>query len=404
MDWVDISNNFTYKWCTSIDDIRTEDWIKIYGTDIIKSQNFFRANERACFDGVEFHYLLVFKGDFIVAIVPCFSYCIDILNIASSNSVRRRLVWIRKFYPSFLKLRAFVTGSYAATCEHFIEYLPTLKSNEIKEVSDIIGAEIKKRCNETKSAFVFVKDVRERAIAHVRRILTNDYSFFVSFPTTAIPILKNVPYPEGLKKKNRKRYRMYRKAFDSSFHWEIAKDFSGEKAVEFYALYKAVLDKAKNKFEFLNASFFDYISSLLEEQSFILIAKDNVTDETRVMELVLEHEDKLIPLYLGIKYKDDDTKVLYLNTIFRTVKEAECRGKAYVDLGQTSYYPKTMSGALVENIYYGFWSGKPIVRWFINHLLGKIFRLPFVPEHVYLERNADEAHHVLTDKGFVLRN
>lgn len=287
MDWVDISNKFTYKWCTSIDDIRTEDWIKIYGTDIIKSQNFFRANERACFDGVEFHYLLVFKGDFIVAIVPCFSYCIDILNIASSNSVRRRLVWIRKFYPSFLKLRAFVTGSYAATCEHFIEYLPTLKSNEIKEVSDIIGAEIKKRCNETKSAFVFVKDVRERAIAHVRRILTNDYSFFVSFPTTAIPILKNVPYPEGLKKKNRKRYRMYRKAFDSSFHWEIAKDFSGEKAVEFYALYKAVLDKAKNKFEFLNASFFDYISSLLEEQSFILIAKDNVTDETRVMEFNL---------------------------------------------------------------------------------------------------------------------
>mgnify|MGYP000900201474 FL=1 len=122
------------------------------------------------------------------------------------------------------------------------------------------------------------------------------------------------------------------------------------------------------------------------------------------MELVLENEEKLIPLYLGIKYKEDDTKVLYLNTIFRTVREAECRGKAYVDLGQTSYYPKTMSGALVENIYYGFWSSKPIARWFINHFLKKIFTLPSIPEHVYLEKDADEAHRVLTDRGFVLRN
>lgn len=404
MDWKDMSSKFTHKWCTSIDDIRKEDWIKIYGTDIIKNQNFFRANERACFDGVEFHYLQVFSGNSIVAIVPCFSYCIDILNITSSNSVRRRLVWIRRFYPAFLKLRAFVTGSYAATCEHFIEYLPTLKSNEIKEVSEILSNEIKKRCNETKSAFIFIKDVRERAILHVRKILTNDYSFFISFPTTAIPILKEVPYPEGLKKKNRKRYRKYRKIFDSSFYWEIVTDFSGEKAIEFYALYKAVLDKAKNKFEFLNSSFFNYISSFLGEQSFILVAKDKVSGEIRVMELVLENEEKLIPLYLGIKYKEDDTKVLYLNTIFRTVREAECRGKAYVDLGQTSYYPKTMSGALVENIYYGFWSSKPIARWFINHFLKKIFTLPSIPEHVYLEKDADEAHRVLTDRGFVLRN
>lgn len=397
-------SKFTYKWCNSIDDIKTEDWIKVYGTDIIKSKNFFKANERACFEGVEFHYLQVFRGDSIVAIVPCFSYCIDILNIASSPVIRRRLIWIRRYYPSFLKLKAFVTGSYAATCEHFIEYLPTLKSNEIKEVSEIIGGEIKKRSNETKSAFVFIKDVRERAIMHVRKILTVDYRFFVSFPTTAIPVIKDVPYPEGLKKKNRKRYRIYKKAFDSSFHWEIITDFSGEKAIEFYTLYKAVLDKAKNKFEFLNAKFFDNISSLLENQSFILVAKDNVSGETRVMELVLEHDDKLIPLYLGIKYKNDDTKVLYLNTIFRTVKEAECKGKAYVDLGQTSYYPKTMSGALVENIYYGFWSDKPIIRWFINHFLGKIFTPPSVPEHVYLEKDTDEAHRVLTDRGFVLRN
>lgn len=38
------------------------------------------------------------------------------------------------------------------------------------------------------------------------------------------------------------------------------------------------------------------------------------------------------------------------------VEEAEIRHKDYVDLGQTSYYPKVLSGAFVEDIYYGFWS------------------------------------------------
>lgn len=47
---------------------------------------------------------------------------------------------------------------------------------------------------------------------------------------------------------------------------------------------------------------------------------------------------------------DDDTKVLYLNTIFRTVEEAEIRGKDLLDFGQTSYYPKVMSGAFHGHI------------------------------------------------------
>ncbi len=399
-----MSDKFNHKWCATIDDIKTDDWIKIYGSDIIKSKDFFKANEIANFDGVNFHYLLVYKNDTIVAIAPCFSYSMDILNITSSPSARKYLLWIRNTFPSFLKLKAFVTGSYAATCEHFIEYSLDLTSKEIVEVSKIIGGEIQKRSKEIKAYFVFVKDVRERSLQYVKNVLSTDYRFFISFPTTAIPIIKNTPYPQAIRKKNRKRYRIFKDKFDANFHWEILSDFSGRKSDEFYSLYKAVLDKAKNKFEFLNAKFFDSISSLLGEKSFLLIAKNKVNDEIRVMELVLENDDKLIPLYLGINYKDDDSKVLYLNTIFQTIQEAERRGKAFVDLGQTSYYPKTMSGALVENIYYGFWSRNPIVKWFINHGLENMFNPPPIPEHVYLEEYTEMAHRVLAEKGFVLIN
>ena len=42
-------SNITTKWSTTVDDINPEDWISIYGTDIIKSQNFFKANENSMY-------------------------------------------------------------------------------------------------------------------------------------------------------------------------------------------------------------------------------------------------------------------------------------------------------------------------------------------------------------------
>ncbi|MFT0573950.1 hypothetical protein [Bacteroides thetaiotaomicron] len=122
------------------------------------------------------------------------------------------------------------------------------------------------------------------------------------------------------------------------------------------------------------------------------------------MEIVLEENDRLLPLYLGIKYGDDNTKILYLNTIFRTVEEAEIRRKELLDFGQTSYYPKVMSGALVENIYYGFWSNKFFLKRMIRHLFKKIFLPPLVPENVYLEQYKEKAYRLLENKGFILLN
>lgn len=188
-----------------------------------------------------------------------------------------------------------------------------------------------------------------------------------------------------------------------NFTWKIVVDFSGDYVREFTELYQNVLDKAENKFEFLNENFFSNVNTRFPENSFLLVAQSH-NGETRLMELVLEEEDKLIPLYLGIKYKADDTKVLYLNAIFRTVKEAEVRKKNYVDFGQTSYYPKVMSGALIENVYYGFWSDHYFLKWLIKNVFQKIFVPPAILGSVYLETYEDKAFQTLEDKGFSLLN
>lgn len=403
MGWKDTSNEFTSQWCNSINEIDRTDWIKIFGNRQIKAYDFFQAMEQSNFPNVEYHYLLIRKQRVMVSIIPCFCYHLDLLQLVTSRNIKLMVNSLRCLFPRFFKLRTFVTGTYAATCEHFIEYDHNLDQAEISELTKVLNWQLKKKYQNTNSQILFIKDVRERDIDYAREILDENFSFFASFPTTAIPVFKEeLPYPQALKKKNRKRYKIFKEKFKAEFTWEIITDFESYIPL-LIELYQNVLKKAKNKFEVLNVDFFYNINKYFPNTSFLLVAKDK-NGEIRLMEIVLEENDRLLPLYLGIKYGDDNTKVLYLNTIFRTVEEAEIRRKELLDFGQTSYYPKVMSGALVENIYYGFWSNKFFLKRMIRHLFKKIFLPPLVPENVYLEQYKEKAYRLLENKGFILLN
>lgn len=398
----DLLNKYFVNWSASVSNIASSNWEEIFGKSLIKSQQFFLSMEKSCFPQIRFNYLQIFQHETIVAIVPCFCYEIDVLDLITSSTAKAITKGVRMLYGNFFKIRAFVTGTYAASCEHFIEYRSTLSIEERCIVSDFINKQLKYKCKETKSKFIFIKDVRERYITSIQGTLERDFHFFPSFPTTVIPVLNDYKYPELLKSKYRKRFRDYKKAFDESFTWEMLTDFSSQVSL-FTELYNNVLGKAENKFEFLNAAFFKNINTLFASNSFFLIAKDKV-GEVRLMILILEDTECLIPLYMGVRYKTDDARVLYIAALGRMVKEAENRHKDYVDLGQTSYYPKVMSGAFAENIYYGFWSSHYLLKWAIRNVFSKIFIPHYIPENIYLESHKQDVYSVLERKGFVLLN
>ena len=244
--------------------------------------------------------------------------------------------------------------------------------------------------------------MRKNQLDYVQGILGSDYHFFDTFPTTAIPVLKDADYPKALKKKHRKRYVKYKEMFDERLKWEIIQDF--EDYTDIYEeLYLRVVSKAKNKFEVLNRDFFSNVNKAFPDKSFMLVSRE-ADGEIRSMEFIVEEEDRLLPLYIGINYKNDNTKIMYLNTIFRTVKEAEKRGKALVDFGQTSYYPKVMSGALVEKIYYGFFSTNKTLQYIIRNVFKSVFIPMEIPDNVYLAQYREDAVAALESKGFEIVN
>ncbi len=382
MDCHTSSHNVRSRWVNSVSEIPSDAWDALFGGNVIKRKEFLLAVENAGIEDVTVHYLLVSLGERIVSIVPCFTYDIDLINLVSAKGPSKFFKSVRNLIPGLLRIKSFMTGTYAASCEPFIDIADGLTDDEKSEVRKVIEHELKGMYAKTRSKFIFVKDARENSIEKVRDILPDDFTYIVSFPTSLIPILDDFPYPSALKTKSKQRVRNIEKKFDESFRWEIVSDFAKINH-DFFIRYRNVLEKAANKFEFLNEKFFSEINTLYGEDSFLLVASDKVTGEPRLMTLVLEDEERVVPLYLGISYKEDDTRVLYLANIFRITREAEKRGKRIIEFGQTSYYPKSLSGAVVENVYYGFWSDKPLYKYLINHLFGKIFAPPAIPGNSY---------------------
>ena len=58
-----------------------------------------------------------------------------------------------------------------------------------------------------------------------------------------------------------------------------------------------------------------------------------------------------------------------------------------------------MSGAFVENIYYGFWSDKTLYKYFIKYLFGKICTPPQIHHHVYSGVAQSQAYRLLKDNN-----
>ena len=397
-----MSSEWRAQWVRSICDINKCDWEKIFGSSVIKGYDFFSAMENSRFFGVEYYYLIVSFNERIDAILPCFTYELDLLDLLTGKKLKSIIKAGRKIIPEFFKIRTFVIGSYAATVEDFVGVRYGRYDIEYQTLYKIIHDQVKMKCEEVHSSIVFVKDVRESNKTYVEKILPN-YSFFSSFPSNIIPLCNSCrPYPVALKKKKRQRVRKNKEAFDKDFFWEIVKDFS-EYTKVFSELYLNVFNEAKNKFERLNDDFFANVNKYLQKQSFLLIARD-CNGLIRVMELVIDENDRLLPIYLGINYMQDDTRVLYLNTIFKTIDVAQEMGRDLVDLGQTSYYPKVMSGAFVENLYYGFFSSNMIVNFLIKNAFGSLFPPVDIPDHVYLDAKKNEVIAFLEAKGLCLMN
>lgn len=362
--------NLKVRWLKTIDLISVKDWNNIFNTTkIVKSYDFTKAVEQSSLSNFQINYMVIYHRNDIIAILPCFIYFIE-LEILAGTKLKSLVSKLRKFYPKFLVVRILGVGSPVATCENHIGIASNVSNDQKKLLGSFILNELLSFSKNNQIDLIIVKEVPENEKNNFQIIFEDKFEFYESLPNSFVPIGGAfAPYPVAFRKKYRKRFRNAIKVSNNALiKWELVEDFASL-SDNVCDLYLNVYQKSKYKFEKLTSDFFSQINKFLPKNSFLLIAK-NSDNLLLAVELVLEEENSLIPLYLGLNYENiDNTTRVYQNVIFRSLIEAEKRNKEYVVLGQTSYTPKAYSGCLFEKLYLGVY----FKNTFLNLILKSIF-------------------------------
>ena len=150
-------------------------------------------------------------------------------------------------------------------------------------------------------------------------------------------------------------------------------------------LYDNVYQKSDYKFEKLCKRFFESVIKNLKGNSGCLKIVDS-NGIIRGVALVLISDTHLIPLYVGIDYTYPDVKHLYINMILKSIEIAERLKKKVIVWGQTSYYAKISSGAVLERVYLGFNSDSYLYKIMIKVFMNKFYH-SYKLENKYAYKN-----------------
>ena len=150
--------------------------------------------------------------------------------------------------------------------------------------------------------------------------------------------------------------------------WEIL-DNCKPYAKKIEELYLKCLNKAQNKFEIMNATFFEKLGSNPKNCFFIICKKDD-----EVIGFSINTEDKKFThgLYLG--YEEEYRKSnIYFGIFYKFIDESIKRGKNIVYLGQTSYEAKSAIGAKLKQCYLGIYSYNKIIMFLVRKMKHILF-------------------------------
>lgn len=354
-------------WHDTIEDVSKKEWNEIFADEILKSRLMFKSMEDSFLGMIKYHYLCVYDNDKLISILPCFEYRLN-LDVVASNAIQSFAKSVRKFWKHFFSVKVFVVGSYIATVEEYIGIKEGLDS----ETHRYITQQVKDKTKEFNCKIAMIKEIPDFHKIRVEQIF-DDFVFVDSLPNSYVPVAEKFrPYPSLLKTKARQRFNRAKRDFiKNELYFELVDNFEGYAKIA-CELYTNVLNKSHSKFEMLNASFFENASKNFGDKSYLLLVR-NKQGDIKSIELIFECKNKLIPIYIGIDYTYHDVKCLYFNTIIHSIEMAEEKQLDYVVLGQNNYFPKSLSGAIIERGYLGFYSHKKMYSLIIHKLFHHLF-------------------------------
>jgi hypothetical protein len=348
-----------------------------------------QATEAANLGDVEFHYLLARSAHGVVAVIPCFRFRIS-LTVIAPEGVNRVVSAVRRVFPNFLYLNAFVMGTPIAICKDLLGLHRDLEPRARIDVLRAVSREVRARAQQLGLSLVFLKEITTQLLPEVKEALSEGFSFVESAATTYLYLGEpgKTTYRDRLRKKYRSlmNNRMARLQA-GGMRWEVCTDFS-RYAAQMHPLYLQVLNRSKIRFETLSEDFFVKLSERMGDNAFALLCfKD---EQLAAFELFLKDDTWIHPIYLGLDYGSRDEGSLYFNCIYKIVEILEAQGRPVVQLGQTSYSVKASLGAVVDRLYLAIHTSHPVLRLLLKHFATTLFPPTPLPRSQRVFRDMQE--------------
>lgn len=333
----------------TLEEIDRKLWDSIIPSNsITKSYNFLLSVEQSMHIENQYWYILIFNHNELIAHTSLFTYHTKLEEVTKIPLPASFISKIRSCFPDFLTIKLLGCGTPIATCSDILTIKDLKYSNEvIKRLNDVI-CDIGKR---QKVSMMMIRDFNDSLDGKVAHLKLYGYKKIESLPTSFVEIKWDnfEEYVDSYKSKIKVKMRRNLKRFYcNDIEVKLVDDFEPYVA-DMIKLYYNVYEKAEYKFEKLNEEFLRCINLNLGNKSKAIIVYKR--HEIIGIELIVEDEDILRPLYVGLDYKYNEEHRLYFNMIYQIIKVGIELKKKYVELGQTCYYPKLKAGAEIGNLH-----------------------------------------------------
>jgi predicted N-acyltransferase len=286
-------------------------------------------------------YLIVRSDGRPVAAALTYTVLMD-TTMSASPQARRRIDWVRRWFPKFLWRPMRIFGPPVSNGECGIYFDPGLTEEQCRQILRRIIRSVESSAG--RKQMIFAKEFNSEALHHYASELDQLGFFAVDpGPATSMLIRWNTfeEYLSALKKRYRRRIRDDLKAGEE-LDIERRESFV-DLAPKAAALYQQVAARAKYNLEKATEGFFAAVSEF--DQASLLVARHRATGEIVGVNLLLFGDTCMHNLYIGFDYEINPRLNVYFNLVERSLRIAIERKCQVCYFGPASYEFKTRLGA-----------------------------------------------------------
>jgi predicted N-acyltransferase len=350
-------------------------------SDVFHSYQFLCDLEDAKVENCTNWYLLIYSQKNLVSTVVLSSFSIDLSVFIESNAL---VALVRKLWRNFMKINILMCGIPASFGQRNIVFKNDAPVKDILALVSQIMNDISKKY---KIKFLAYKEFKQEEIDLFDSLKSHGYFRALSLPNMKMNIRWEtfnsylMELRHGYKRQILRSIKKLSKGNGSLLEKKILESLGDKPELIilnndqctseiFLPLYLKVMERASSKLETFNLDFFRHFFKS-HNDSLVFIA---IADRTTIhgLAVLVSHGDNLTFSLIG-KSAEKDEYDTYFNIITGIVKYAIDQKYTTLNMGQTSYYPKTRMGALDENEFIYFKSKNRFVHLLLRILNPIVF-------------------------------